>query len=88
MQECLRDKSLNVLDRLSQSPDFTWTRTNISRDLKLAGQRYSPINLTEVERICREEWEKFTKYRCAKLEASYPRRLEVVIAANDASTQY
>jgi hypothetical protein len=27
------------------------------------------------------EWERFPKYRCAKLEASYPRRLEAVIAA-------
>jgi hypothetical protein len=34
-----------------------------------------PIHLTELERICREEWEKLPKYRCAKLIASYPRRL-------------
>ena len=34
----------------------------------------------QLERICREEWEKLSKYRCAKLVASYPRRIEAVIA--------
>ena len=37
------------------------------------------------ERICREEWEKLPKYRCAKLVASYLRRLEAVITAKGAS---
>jgi hypothetical protein len=46
--------------------------------------RHSPSNLTELERICGEEWEKILKYRCAKLVASYLRRLEAVIAANGA----
>jgi hypothetical protein len=44
--------------------------------------------LTELERICREEWEKLPKYRCPKLVATYPRRLEAVIAAKGASTKY
>jgi hypothetical protein len=47
-----------------------------------------PSNLTELERICREQWEKLPKYRCAKLVASYPRRLEAVIAGKGASTKY
>jgi hypothetical protein len=58
------------------------------RDLKIAVQRHSPSNLTELERICREEWEKLPKYRCAKLVESYPRRLEAVITAKGASTKY
>ena len=57
------------------------------RDLKIAMQRRSPSNLTELERICREEWEKLPKNRCVKLVASYPRRLEAVIAAKGASTK-
>jgi hypothetical protein len=48
----------------------------------------SPSNLTALEKICREEWEKLYKYRCAKLTASYPRRLEAVITAKGASTKY
>ena len=58
------------------------------RDLKIAVQQCSPSNLTELERICREEWEKFSKFRCARLVASYPRRLEAVIADKGASTKY
>ena len=42
----------------------------------------------ELERICREEWEKLPKYNCAKLVASYPTRLKAVIAAKGASTNY
>ncbi|XP_071210367.1 uncharacterized protein [Salvelinus alpinus] len=86
-QEWLRDKSLNVLEWPSQSPDLNPIE-NLWRDLKIAVQRRSPSNLTELERICREEWGKIPKYRCAKLVASYPRRLEAVIAAKGASTKY
>ena len=56
------------------------------KDLKIAVQRRSPFNLIELERICRADWEKLPKYRCAKIVASYPRRLKAVIAARGAST--
>ena len=56
--------------------------------MKIAVLQLSPSNLTELERICREEWEKLPKYRCAKLVASYPRRLKAVIAAKGVSTKY
>ena len=55
-------------------------------DLKISLQQLSPFNLTEFERICREEWEKLPKHRCAKLVASY-QRLKAVIAAKGASTK-
>uniref|UniRef100_A0AAZ3SRV7 Tc1-like transposase DDE domain-containing protein n=1 Tax=Oncorhynchus tshawytscha TaxID=74940 RepID=A0AAZ3SRV7_ONCTS len=83
----LRDKSLNGLEWPSQSPDLNPIK-HLWRDLKIAVQQCSPSNLTELERICREEWEKLTKYRCAELVTSYPRRLEAVIAAKGASTKY
>ena len=69
--------SLNVLEWLSQNPDLNPIE-HLWRDLKIAVQRRSPSNLTELERICREECEKLPKYRCPKLVAS---RLEAVIAA-------
>ena len=87
MQELLRDKSLNVHEWPSQSPDLNPIK-HLWRDLKIAVQRRSPSNLTNLERICREEREKLPKYRCVKLVASYPRRLEAVIAANRVSTKY
>jgi hypothetical protein len=80
MLEWLREKSLNFIEWLSQSPDL--------RNLKIDVQRRSPSNLTELERISREEWEKFPKYRCSKLVASHPRRLEPVVTAKAASTKY
>jgi hypothetical protein len=44
--------------------------------------------LTELEKICRAEWEKLPEFRCAKLIVSYPRKLKAVIAAKGASTRY
>ena len=61
---------------------------NLWRDPKVAVQRRSPSNMTELERICREEWEKLPKYRCAKLVASYTRSLKVIIATKSALTKY
>jgi hypothetical protein len=43
---------------------------------------------TELERICREEWKKLPKYRCAKLVGSYLRRFKAVITAKGASKKY
>jgi hypothetical protein len=51
-------------------------------------EQHTPSNLTELETICREEWDKLHKYSCAKLTASYLRRLYAVIAAKGASTKY
>ncbi|KAK6307934.1 hypothetical protein J4Q44_G00212050 [Coregonus suidteri] len=65
-QEWLWDKSLNILEWPSQGPDLNLIE-HLWRDLKIALQRCSPSNLTGLERICREEWEKLPKYRCAKL---------------------
>ena len=78
---------MNVLEWPSQSHDLNLIE-HLWKDLKIAVQRHSPSNLTELERICIEEWEKYPKYRCAKLVASYPRRLEAVIAAKGDSTKY
>jgi transposase len=58
--------SLNVLEGPSQSPDLNPIE-HLWRDLKIAMQQRSPSNLTELERICREEWQKLPKYRCAEL---------------------
>ena len=49
----LRDKSLNVLECPSQSPDLN-PINHLWRDLKIAVKRRTPSNLTELERICRE----------------------------------
>ena len=86
-QEWLRDKTLNALEWPSQSQDLNPIE-HLCRDLKTAVQRHYLSKRTELERICREEWEKLPKYRCAKLVASYPKRFKAVIAAKGALTKY
>uniref|UniRef100_A0A8C8JCM6 Tc1-like transposase DDE domain-containing protein n=1 Tax=Oncorhynchus tshawytscha TaxID=74940 RepID=A0A8C8JCM6_ONCTS len=75
---------LNVLEWPRQSPDLN-PIVHLWRDLKIAVLQCYPSNLTELERICREEWEKLPKYKCAKL-GKYPKTLEAVIGAKGAST--
>ncbi|KAG2459777.1 TCB1 transposase, partial [Polypterus senegalus] len=86
-KEWLQDNSVNVLEWPSQSPDLNPIE-HLWRDLKVAVHRRFPSNLMELERCCKEEWAKLAKDRCAKLVASYSKRLEAVIAAKGASTKY
>uniref|UniRef100_A0AAQ4QG94 Tc1-like transposase DDE domain-containing protein n=1 Tax=Gasterosteus aculeatus aculeatus TaxID=481459 RepID=A0AAQ4QG94_GASAC len=62
----LRETSVNVLECPSQSPDLNRIE-HLWRDLKMAVHRHSPSNLMELERFCKEEWEKLPRNRCATL---------------------
>ncbi|KAG2459911.1 TCB1 transposase, partial [Polypterus senegalus] len=86
-KEWLQDNSVNVLEWPSQSPDFNPIE-HLWRDLKMAVHRRLLLNPMELERCCKEEWAKLAKDRCAKLVASYSKRLEAVIATKGASTKY
>jgi hypothetical protein len=82
------DKSReNVPEWPSQSLDLNPIEP-LWRNLKIAVQQCSPSNLTALERICSEECEKLPIFRCAKLVASHPRTLEVVISAKGDLTKY
>ena len=85
--EWLQNKNVKVLEWPSQNPDLNPIE-NLEKDLKIAVHQGSPSNLTELEQICKEEWEKIPKYRSAKLIQTYPRRLEAVITAKGSSTKY
>lgn len=54
----------------------------------MAVHQRSLSNLTELERICKEEWQSIPKSRCEKLVAWFPRRPMAVLAQKCASTQY
>ncbi|KAG2463681.1 TCB1 transposase, partial [Polypterus senegalus] len=86
-KEWLQDNSVNVLEWPSQSSDLNPIE-HLWRDLKMAVHMRFPSNLMELERSCKEEWGKLAKDRCAKLVASYSKRLEAVIAAKGAPTKY
>ena len=77
--------NVKILEWPNQSP--VWNPIeNLWKEFKIAVHRRFPYNLTELEQICKEEWEKIPKSRCAKLMQTFPRKLEAVIAAKDAST--
>ena len=69
----LREKSLNVLAWTSQTPYLNMNK-HFWRDLKIAVQRCSPSNLTKLERICREEWEKLPKKQVCQACSIIPQK--------------
>uniref|UniRef100_A0AAZ3NZF8 Tc1-like transposase DDE domain-containing protein n=1 Tax=Oncorhynchus tshawytscha TaxID=74940 RepID=A0AAZ3NZF8_ONCTS len=78
---------IQVLEWPSQSPDLNPIE-NLWKELKTAVHKCSPSNLTELELFCKEEWEKISVSRCAKLIETYPKRLTAVIAAEGGATKY
>ncbi len=87
MKEWLHNNSVTVLEWPSQSPDLNPIE-HLWRDLKMAVRQRLPSNLTELERICKEEWQRIPKSRCEKLVASFPKRLMAVLNQKGASTKY
>ncbi len=83
----LHNNSVTVLEWPSQSPDLNPIE-HLWRDLKMAVHQRLPSNLTELERICKEEWQRIPKSRCEKLVASFPKRLMAVLNQKSASTKY
>ncbi len=47
-----------------------------------------PRNLNDLERICKEEWDKIPPEMCANLVANYKKRLTSVIANKGFATKY
>lgn len=81
-----RGNSVNVLRWPTKGPEQNPIK-HLWKDLKTI-HRQNPCNLTEHERLCRDEWKKIPKYRWARLVVSFSRRLEAVTAAKCASTKY
>ncbi|CAJ0959003.1 unnamed protein product [Ranitomeya imitator] len=61
-KEWLQNNSVTILDWPSQSSDLNLIE-HLWRDLKMAVHQRSPSNLTELERICKEEWQRIPKSR-------------------------
>uniref|UniRef100_A0AAZ3QJC0 Uncharacterized protein n=1 Tax=Oncorhynchus tshawytscha TaxID=74940 RepID=A0AAZ3QJC0_ONCTS len=82
--QCLA-KVFGPLELCDLLPVNLW---NLWKELKTAVHKCSPSNLTELELFCKEEWEKMSVSRCAKLIETYPKRLTAVIAAKGGATKY
>uniref|UniRef100_A0A9J7YZD2 Tc1-like transposase DDE domain-containing protein n=1 Tax=Cyprinus carpio carpio TaxID=630221 RepID=A0A9J7YZD2_CYPCA len=87
-KEWFKKKHIKVMEWPShQSPDLNPIE-HLWRDLKMAVHQRLPSNLTELERICKEEWQRIPKSRCEKLVESFPKRLMAVLDQKGASTKY
>jgi len=62
-KEWLQNNSVAVLEWTSQSPDLNPIE-HLWGDLKMSVHQRLPSNLTELERIWKEEWERIPKSRC------------------------
>ncbi len=82
----LKKKHIKVLEWPSQSPDLN-PIDNLWRELKLRVAKHQPRNLNDLERICKEEWDKIPPEMCANLVTNYKKRLTSVICNKGFATK-
>lgn len=87
VQKWLNENKVKVLQWPSQSPDLNIIEA-LWGDLKQAVHARRPTNLTELEKICHEEWAKIPADRIQRLLINYNKRLHAVIDAKGGNTKY
>jgi transposase len=80
-------KRISVLEWPSQSPDLNPIE-NLWRELKLKIQSRDPKNITELKKICMQEWNKIASESCKRLIVNYSKRLAAVITNKGYATKY
>ncbi len=73
--------------KLLESPDLN-PIGNLWRELKVRVAKGQPQNLNDLERICKEEWDKIPPEMCANLVANYKKRLTSLIINKGFATKY
>ncbi len=86
-KEWLKKKRIKVLEWPSQSPDLNHIE-NLWRELKVRVAKRQPRNLYNLERTCKDKWDKIPPEMCANLAANYKKRLTSVIANKGFATKY
>ncbi len=81
------EKHIKVLEWPSKSPDLNPIE-NLWRELKVRVDKRQPRNRNDLERFCKEEWDKIPPEMCANLVANYKKRLTSVIANKGFATTY
>ena len=72
MAKWLKDNNVKVLEWPSQSPDLNPIE-NLLAELKKLVQARRPTILTQLHRLCQEEWAKIHPTYCGKLVEGYPK---------------
>ncbi len=86
-KEWLKKKHIKV-EGSSQSPDLNPIE-NLWRELKVrVAKRQPQTNLNDLERICKEKWDKIPPEMCSNLVANYKKHLTSVIANKGFATKY
>jgi hypothetical protein len=83
----LKDNTVKVLQRPSQSPDLHPIE-NLWAELKKCVRARRPTNLTQLLQLCQEEWAKIHLTYCGKLVESYPECLTHVKQFEGNATKY
>ena len=65
-KEWLKKKHIKVLE---------WPSQNLWRELKVRVAKCQPRNINDLEKICKEEWDKIPPEMCANLVANYKKSL-------------
>lgn len=81
------DNGIQCLDFPPYSPDLNPIE-HIWVDLKKAVEKRNPQSLSDLKQIIKEEWDKLSASRCAKLISSMEKRCENVIANHGFRTKY
>ncbi len=81
-KEWWKKKHIKVLEWPNQSPDLN-PKKYLWRELKVRVAKRQPRILNDLERICKEEWDKIPPEMCANLVANYKKRLNSVITNKD-----
>ncbi len=83
----LKKKHIKVLEWPSQSPDLNPIE-NLWRELKVRVAKRQLRKLNDLERICKEDWDKIPPEMCANLVANYKKCLTSVIDNLGFATKY
>ncbi|CDQ63109.1 unnamed protein product [Oncorhynchus mykiss] len=89
-KEWLKKKHIKVLEWPSQSPDLNPIE-HLWRELKVQVAKRHSRNLNDLDKICKEEWDKIPPEMCANLVTTtrnYKKCLNSVIANKGFSTKY
>ncbi|KAL0201441.1 hypothetical protein M9458_004628, partial [Cirrhinus mrigala] len=73
-KEWLKKKHIKAQEWPSLSPDHNPIE-NLWRELKVRVAKHQPQNHNDLERICKEDWDKIPSEVCANLVANYKKRL-------------